>query len=717
MNRLGGFKLWSILIGSLFMASSALADIVASGSQPFTQPSGFYSGVKSVTVYTEDDPGNPMPGGVGELTYVYSITNDSGSFLSIIGFNLAAPVDSVVSAGSVSDADPSTSPPSAVINDNDGVVRWDWAAASGVISPGTTSDELYVVSAFTPGTITDTIFSLEGEFAFGLESTTIGPVDPPVAECDLEIVKDGCVVQPPSPPGDACKGKVKSFKFEYTGLGCDASSNLQDPKKTLCLGGADGQDPVDIIVYGSKHKRSRGWWGWWNKRKSKKVFASFKDVSVGDVLTVDAEDGGKKNLGSKTRVKIKTANGWYHDIIEFNLFRTACSQPLGPGHQFGSIKITELTSTKGGTVQLEEDPPSEECVTAIDVTPAPHCLGRVEKLTLRYTGGDCSQTLHSQDPSKVGCWDSSPAETYPVRVILGETASPSSDAYVDLEPLNIGETFVVDATTVGCNTKLKSETGFWIKDAATDGLVQDGFFHTSCSQPLNLGDQFGALQVYAMETTQGGTVSLAHEVEYTYEITNPNATEATGVSIDDDQIGNIASGITLGAGMTETFIATALISEATTNVATLNGFVDGVACNEATASATISVVEPPDPGAICTTKVQAMRLRYTGPDVLGARVEIEASKFSSDVVVYDPIDLLGGVSELTLAAENGFSIDATAHGEIGLGTKTRIRIDGTEEVLHTSCSTPFESGKAAPLQHPKGDPSVNWFVIDFTQKN
>lgn len=717
MKRFGDCTRMMAVLASLWMTSAASADIVASSSQPFTEPSGFYSGMKSVTVYTHDDPGNPAPGAPGELTYVYSISNDAGSFLAVIGFNLGAPIGSVVSAGWLPDGDPATAVPSAVINNGDGVVRWDWAVATGVISPGSSSDDLYVVSTYTPGTVNDTIYSLEGDFGFDLQSTCIGPLDPPVAECDLEIVKDGCVVQPASPPGDDCKGKVKSFKFEYTGLGCDASSNLQDPKKTLCLGGAAGEDPVDIIVYGNKHKRRRGWWGSWNKRKSRKVFASFKGVHIGDVLSVESGHGGKKNLGSKTSIKIKTADGGRHDVIEYDKFRTACSQPLGPGHQFGSIKLTELTSTKGGTVVLEEDPPSEECVTAIDVTAPPHCLGKIRKMTLRYTGGDCAQTLHSQDPAKVGCSDAQAAGTYPVRVIVGQSASPSSLPYVDLGPIEIGDTFVVDGDVPGCSDQLKSVTGFWIKDAGTDDLIQDGFFHTSCSQPVNLGDQFGAFQVFSLETTQGGTVSLQHEVEYTYEVTNPNATEATSVSVFDDLLGSIVSGDTVGAGATATYTATAFISEETTNVATVDGIVDGVTCNQASASATIIVTEPPDPGAICSSKVQAMRLRYTGPDTTGARVEIEAKRFAEDLVVYDPIDLVGGVTELTLASENGFSIDATAHGEIDLGAHTRIRIDGAEENIHTSCSTPFEAGKPAPLNEPKGDPSPNWFVIDFTQKN
>ncbi|MGE4607290.1 MAG: hypothetical protein AAEJ52_11155, partial [Myxococcota bacterium] len=111
MKRLDARTHLIALIASLLAVSAAHADIVASGSQPFTEPSGFYSGIKSVTVYTHDDGGNPAPGAPGELTYVYSIMNDAGSLLGVIGFNLSAPVGSVVSAGSIPDADPLTPPP------------------------------------------------------------------------------------------------------------------------------------------------------------------------------------------------------------------------------------------------------------------------------------------------------------------------------------------------------------------------------------------------------------------------------------------------------------------------------------------------------------------------------------------------------------------------------------------------------------------------------
>jgi hypothetical protein len=80
-----------------------------------------------------------------------------------------------------------------------------------------------------------------------------------------------------------------------------------------------------------------------------------------------------------------------------------------------------------------------------------------------------------------------------------------------------------------------------------------------------------------------------------------------------------------------------------------------------------------------------MLLRYDGPTTMDATVEIAPDKFRSTPVVYTGIDLISGVTILSMASENDMSIDATAHGENELGAKTRLYINGVEEVIHTSC--------------------------------
>jgi len=130
----------------------------------------------------------------------------------------------------------------------------------------------------------------------------------------------------------------------------------------------------------------------------------------------------------------------------------------------------------------------------------------------------------------------------------------------------------------------------------------------------------------------------------------------------------------------------------------------------------VEEVPPPPPPQVCTTRVQAMTLNYTGPDISGDyTIVIKADKFSGDPVVYNGTNLVSG-TVLMSAAENGWTIDATAHNQNELGAKTKIYINGVEEVLHTSCSTPLVSDAPAPLDNPKGDPSPNWWVVDFQQK-
>ena len=70
-------------------------------------------------------------------------------------------------------------------------------------------------------------------------------------------------------------------------------------------------------------------------------------------------------------------------------------------------------------------------------------------------------------------------------------------------------------------------------------------------------------------------------VEYQYTVTNPNATPANNVFLDDDVIGPIAGPLTLDPGASETFFVKQTIEEMTTNTVTASGEVSGATCEEA----------------------------------------------------------------------------------------------------------------------------------------
>jgi hypothetical protein len=213
-------------------------------------------------------------------------------------------------------------------------------------------------------------------------------------------------------------------------------------------------------------------------------------------------------------------------------------------------------------------------------------------------------------------------------------------------------------------------------------------------------------------------VALGSDVEYNYLISNPNASAVSNVSLDDDILGNIASGITIPAGGTASFTATSLVEAETTNVATVTGDVAGQVCSPGIDSATITLTEPPEEPQICTKKIAATLLKYIGPDIPGpTTVKFVAKSFDDDDdnVIYSGINLING-TVLSLPGENGFSIDGTAHGESSLGSKLTVYINGTPEKIHTSCSVPYATNAPAPLNDPRGAPSPNWLVIDFTEK-
>ena len=712
-----------IFCSALALAAHAGPDL--EGSVDVEVPSGLpglcdqpcYRVTKSFEYWLPDNPDNPLPLS-GNNTYIYKISHTGGTgtplgFIpAVTGFEIEADPAFVTDAGFIGTS-PGVAPSSTTVDTTFGVVSWEFLVDP--IESLEASKLLYIHSPLLPGTVADSMVSFNSQVSLAAQGSSVGPFVEAVSQCNLQVGVEGCVVQPPDVVGDACQGKVTAMTLEYTGLGCDASSNLQNPRKTACYGGANGESPVDIMVSGKTRRRWSWGWGWWGKKHRRKtVFAAESNVAVGDLIEVEASHANQRKLGPKVNVKIVAAGGG--EVIEFDRFHTSCSQPLGPGMTFGSLRVVSLTSTEGGTVTLPEDE-DDECITSIDTVPAPHCEGKVMTLQLRYVGGDCNQTMNTQAASKVGCTDVAPPSALPVRVVIsdGSAPPPHSSIYQDETGISGGDILTVRPSQCGRDW-LTPATGFWIHDAVTDDLIQAGYFHTSCSQPLNLGDRFGALQVFGMHTTEGGDVALGQDVEYTYVVSNPNDDGVDNVALDDDVYGEIAAGLSLAPGESQRVTLTALVEAETTNVVTATGDVAGLSCEPATGEATVTVSEPPAEPQICTKKIAAMLLEYTGPEVVDATVEFKAKAFRNEPVVYAGVHLVPG-TVLSMPTENGFTIDGTAHGESSLGSKVTVTLDGEEEVIHTSCSVPFASDAPAPLHDPAGEPSALWTVVDFTEKH
>lgn len=117
-------------------------------------------------------------------------------------------------------------------------------------------------------------------------------------------------------------------------------------------------------------------------------------------------------------------------------------------------------------------------------------------ITMKYTGEDCSATSNSQDPSKVSC-SGDPAFAPLVHIISHDPP----DKYTWFAGnVALGGTFVLDAGNAG-RTQLQGDTIIDIYDASTGALLQTVQFHTSCSQPLIVGDQYGACELQSLTLT------------------------------------------------------------------------------------------------------------------------------------------------------------------------------------------------------------------------
>jgi len=224
-------------------------------------------------------------------------------------------------------------------------------------------------------------------------------------------------------------------------------------------------------------------------------------VPLGGTFTFE---GKKKHgeMGKEVRIRV---DGQPHAVIH-----TSCSRPVGPGLRAGDFTVVAGTSRKGGALCPVDTP--EECDFC-------KYKDKPQALTFTYTGESCAATDHSQKDKKVRC-SGDPAFAGPVRIVASGKKDPfkhdlEKEVYFD-GVVELGGTFRVDARNAveekkkkkkkkkdrqkekeklekkRMKAKLKSKTHVFILDM--DGnVLQTLELHTSCSQPLFAGDQFGSL--------------------------------------------------------------------------------------------------------------------------------------------------------------------------------------------------------------------------------
>ena len=271
----------------------------------------------------------------------------------------------------------------------------------------------------------------------------------------------------------------------------------------------------------------------------------------------------------------------------------------------------------------------KECL----VVPPPPTAGdlcedfdKPQKLTLQYIGDDAN--VNSQDSSKVEIIGN-PGTTSPVYIIAHNKDEPfKSDAKIWFSgAVNLNETFVINSLPF--RNELESNTFVYIFDGAdvpqpSESPLQTVEFHTSCSQPLLLGDIFGAVQLVGFTDKNGDSASVGAEVAYRYIIKNNGTTTAEITSVDDTKLGELLANppLILEPGQSnenDPIIASAFISKTTSNVVTVSGDIPDCPLSACAAKdeVTVVVVPPPPPRTdLCEDfdKPQKLTMEYIGGD-------------------------------------------------------------------------------------------------------
>ncbi|MHC5113409.1 MAG: DUF7467 domain-containing protein [Planctomycetota bacterium] len=161
------------------------------------------------------------------------------------------------------------------------------------------------------------------------------------------------------------------------------------------------------------------------------------------------------------------------------------------------VLIVTVTDAEGNVAQCEVDlctvedpPPTAQLCPGGGLMPA--------ILSLEYTGASCEATSHGQDSGMVIC--DQPAATLPDTVYIRSTNAPfgTPGALVWFEGwVSVGESFELTAAAAGQN-RLLGTTYVHVLAGPGEALLQTTQFHTSCSQPLAMGDQYGADRLMAL---------------------------------------------------------------------------------------------------------------------------------------------------------------------------------------------------------------------------
>jgi hypothetical protein len=261
------------------------------------------------------------------------------------------------------------------------------------------------------------------------------------------------------------------------------------------------------------------------------------------------EDCGKRQGNGKAN-EAGLINDW---ILEGLVDGSGASFDCGLSG--GDDECTVVTGVEcaalGGTFQGV----GTECADVECAFYSPCCDGgeRIRVLAMMYTADDCSATHHDQESGKVICSDFGPLPD--TVFILSTDKDNPADGGAKIwfaGTVSVGEVFDIDAMNAG-QVRLTTDTRIHVFDHEGGTRLQFVKLHTSCSQPIAAGDQYGcALLVGCV----GENDAAAHfiEVPIVSDLDDAEETLADGTmhldGVDLDLAGSAAPGELVGLRFT-----------------------------------------------------------------------------------------------------------------------------------------------------------------------
>ena len=310
------------------------------------------------------------------------------------------------------------------------------------------------------------------------------------------------------PQGDLCDvyDNPQVMVFELTGASLTATDgNAQDPGKVELTPDPSIALSGDLWVVAGNKDLTRD--------NADEVYFS-GPVTVGDLFTVDSRMAGKDKISNPLFINIYSADpATGGTIVQTIEIHTSCSQPIRLGDTYGSVTLFGLYDKNGNGDGVEPTPMPPSAMPLCEV------LGKPVELTFVYEPGSVVATSQNADKAFVTGTPDNDSTAYVVVAStdkLDEVYQLKSDKIYFNGTVATGDEFVASAANIGKDDFESKTLIFVFEDEAAflskAAPLQTAEYHTSCSQPIFLGDTIGSVELIGY-VGKDGSVGEVPEIE------------------------------------------------------------------------------------------------------------------------------------------------------------------------------------------------------------